>query len=77
MIKKQKFKIRYNNKATSDKDCWRVIADDEEILVEGISVHGSITTTKDFMKDINQFKYHITCTGVLEIKDNIAYITCL
>ena len=76
-MKKQNFKIRYNNKATSDKDCWRIIADGEEILVEGISVNGSISTTKDFMPDINQFKYHITCTGVLEIKDNIAYITSL
>ena len=76
-MKKQNFKIRYNNKSTSDKDCWRIIADGEEILVEGISVNGSISTTKDFMEDINQFKYHITCTGVLEIKDNIAYITSL
>jgi hypothetical protein len=76
-MKKQTFKIRYNTAATSDKNCWRVISDGEEILVDGISVSGNITTTKDFMEDINQFKYHITCTGVLEIKDNIAYITSL
>jgi hypothetical protein len=76
-MKKQTFKIRYNTSATSDKNCWRVIADDKEFLVDGISVTGNVTTTKDFIEDINQFKYHITCTGVLEIKDNIAYITSL
>jgi hypothetical protein len=76
-MKKQTFKIRYNTAATSDKNCWRVIADGKEFLVDGISVTGNVTTTKDFIEDINQFKYHITCTGVLEIKDNIAYITSL
>jgi len=71
------FKIRFNTAALSDKNCWRLISDGQEILVDGISVQGIITTTKDFMADSNEFKYHITCTGVLEIKDNIAYITSL
>jgi hypothetical protein len=71
------YKIRYNTQAISDENCWRVIPDgQEEILVNGIHIEGGITTTtKDFMEDMNAFKYHITCTGVLEVKDNIAYIT--
>ena len=76
-MKKQTFKIRYNTAATSDKNCWRVITEGKEILVDSISIQGNVTTTKDYMADINQFKFHITCTGVLEIKDNIAYITSL
>ena len=76
-MKKQIFKIRYNTLATSDENCWRVISDGDEILVNGISIQGNVTTTKDFIKEINQYKYHITCTGVLEVKNNIAYITTL
>lgn len=76
-MKKQTFKIRYNTAATSDQNCWRVIADGQEILVDGISIQGQVTTTKDYMEDIKDYKYHITCTGILEIRDNIAYITSL
>jgi hypothetical protein len=74
---KKIIKIRYNTQAKSDEKCWRVIPDgQDEILVNGIHIEGGITTTtKDYMEDMLAYKYHITCTGVLEIKDNIAYIT--
>jgi hypothetical protein len=73
-MKKQQFQIRYNTAATSDENCWRVIADGEEVLVDNIEINGHVTTTKDYIEDINQFKYHITCTGFIKIVDNISYI---
>ncbi len=73
-MKAQTFQIRYNTDAKSDSNCWRVIADGQETLVDNININGNVTTTKDYIQDINQFKFHITCTGVMKIIDNVAYI---
>jgi hypothetical protein len=73
-MKGQKFQIRYNTDAKSDSNCWRVISDGEEILVDNININGQVSTTKDYIEDKNQYKYHITCTGVMKIIDNVAYI---
>lgn len=68
------YQIRYNTTSTSDKDRWRLIEDGNEILVSNIEVDGYSFTTKDWMENINDYKFHLTCKGVLTIKDGIAYI---
>ena len=74
---KKTYQVRYNTNSTDDKTSWRLICDGEEILVSDIYITAETHTTKDFVKELNEYKYHISCTGYLLIKDNVAYITCL
>lgn len=68
------YKIRYNTQSTDDSTNWRLICDEEEILVEDIYITSQTNTTKDWVEELKQHKYHIICTGHLIIKDNVAYI---
>jgi len=76
-MKKQNktYQIRYNTASTNDAERWRLIEDGNEILISDIIIKGITKTTKDFVPEINDYKWHISCFGYCEIKNNIAYIT--
>jgi len=67
------YKIRFNTQSTSDVDKWRVIDGDEELLVSSVIVGDNVSTTKDYIDGVGD-KWHVSCQGVLDISDNIAYI---
>jgi uncharacterized membrane protein len=69
----KKYSVRYNTHSTSDKDRWRLLDGETEILVSDIIINSSVQTTKDYIEGLGD-KFHITTEGVCEIKDNIAYI---
>jgi adenylylsulfate kinase len=71
----KKFQIRYNNVSKTEDERWRLIADGEEMLVSDIIINGHTYTTKDWMDDIQDYKWHISCEGFVEVKNNIAYVT--
>lgn len=71
----KQFQIRFNTASTSEDDRWRLIENGTEILVSDVVVNGHTYTTKDWLEDIQQYKWHISCEGHIKIKNNIAYIT--
>ena len=71
----KKFQIRFNTVSTSENDRWRLIENGNEILVSNIIIDGHTYTTKDWMEDIQDYKWHISCEGHCEVKDNVAYVT--
>jgi uncharacterized membrane protein len=74
MNKIKKFQIRYNTQSTSDVDRWRLIEDGNEILVSDIIIDGHTFTTKDWMPELNEHKWHISCEGHCDVKNNVAYV---
>ena len=40
--KEKTYQIRYNTLSTSDKDSWRLICSDEEILVSNIIIKSKV-----------------------------------
>ena len=70
----KKIQIRYNNNSKSDVDKWRLIENENEFLVSDIIINGYAYTTKDWKHELNDYKWHITCNGSCEIKNNVAYI---
>jgi uncharacterized membrane protein len=68
------YQIRFNTHSKDDSDRWRLIENGNEIIVGHIIVDGHTSTTKDWMDDIGDFKWHISCVGYCQIKDNVAYI---
>lgn len=72
-MKEKIYQIRYNTQSKSKNDRWRLLCDGEEILVSEIKIKSKVYTTEDFIEGVG-LKYHVTCQGVLEIKDGIAYI---
>lgn len=68
------FQIRFNTVSKSEDDRWRLIEDGKETLVSNIIVNGHTYTTKDWIDDINDYKWHISCEGFCKIKNNTAYI---
>jgi uncharacterized membrane protein len=68
------FQIRFNTNSTDETNRWRLIENGKEILVSNIIVDGYTSTTKDWIEEINDYKWHISCKGHCTIKDNIAYI---
>jgi uncharacterized membrane protein len=73
--KSKKFQIRFNTVSTSEDDRWRLIEDGKETLVSDIVVNGHVYTTKDWLEEINDYKWHISCEGFCSIRNNIAYVT--
>ena len=73
--KSKKFQIRFNTVSMSEDDRWRLIEDGKEILVSNIIVNGHVYTTKDWLEEINDYKWHISCEGFCSIKNNVAYVT--
>jgi uncharacterized membrane protein len=72
---KKTYQIRYNTQSKDDSTSWRLICDNEEILVEDVYIDAQTYTSKDWIEELKQHKYHISCTGNLLIKDNVAFIT--
>lgn len=72
---KKTYQIRYNTNSQDDSTSWRLISDGEEILVKDVFITSKTYTTKDFVDEIGDYKYHISCTGHLNIKEGVAYIT--
>jgi uncharacterized membrane protein len=70
----KEYQIRFNTHSKSDSDRWRLIENGNEIIVSNIIIDGHTYTTKDWMEDINDWKWHISCQGHCNIKDNVAYI---
>ena len=65
------FKIRYNTAATSDEKCWRVInSEGKEYLVNSIRIERKCETTKDWIEETKEFKFHITTRGVLYVDES-------
>jgi uncharacterized membrane protein len=67
------YQIRYNTVSKDDTERWRLIENGNEILVSDIIIDGHTQTTKDWMPEINDYKWHISCVG----QNNIAYITTI
>lgn len=74
MKSSKKYQIRYNTVSKDDTERWRLIEDGKETLVANIVIDGSTYTTKDWMEEIQDYKWHVACEGYCEIKNNIAYI---
>ncbi len=77
MSKAKVYQIRFNTNSKSDNDRWRLIEDGNEVLVSNIIIDGHTYTTKDWIEEISDYKWHISCTGHCEIKNNVAYVTTL
>jgi len=77
MLAPKTYQIRFNTVSKSEDDKWRLIEDGNEILVSNIIIDGHTYTTKDWIEEVNDFKWHISCTGHCEIKNNVAYVTTL
>jgi len=71
------YQIRYNTVSTTENERWRLIENGNEILVSDVIVDGHTHTTKDWMPEINDYKWHISCVGHCVVKNNIAYITTI
>jgi uncharacterized membrane protein len=74
MSKTKIYSIRYNTQSTDDTNRWRLIENGKEVNISKIIINGHIFTTKDWVNEINDYKYHITCQGNCRIENNIAYI---
>jgi len=68
------YQIRFNTQSTGDHDKWRLLCNGEETLVSNIIIDSKTETTKDFINGVG-YKWHVTCTGTLTVKDGIAYIS--
>ena len=73
MDEQKTYQIRYNTASTDDSQSWRLVCDGKETLVSDIVITSKTRTTKDYIENLGN-KYHITCEGVLEVKDGVAYI---
>jgi uncharacterized membrane protein len=73
--KPKKFQIRFNVNSQSENERWRLITDGQETLVSNIIINGHTYTTMDWMEEIQEHKWHISCEGFVEVKNNIAYVT--
>jgi uncharacterized membrane protein len=69
--------IRFNTVSTTENDRWRLIENGNEQLVSDIIIDGHTYTTKDWIEEIQDYKWHISCVGHCKIKNNVAYITTI
>jgi uncharacterized membrane protein len=70
----RKFQIRFNVNSISEKDRWRLITDGEERLVSNIIIDGHTYTTMDWMEEIGEYKWHVSCEGYLTIQNDVAHV---
>ena len=73
-VNSQQFQIRFNTVSTCEEDRWRLITNGEEILVSNVIVDGHTYTSKDWMEDTQEYKWHVSCEGYVNIKNNVAHI---
>ncbi|WP_413670771.1 hypothetical protein ACEN9X_13015 [Mucilaginibacter sp. Mucisp86] len=52
--------IRYNTNSNGQTQCWRLVLDGEEILVESVQIEAPVFTSRDWIELIGQFKHHIS-----------------
>jgi hypothetical protein len=52
--------IRYNTDSNGQDQCWRLVLDGEEILVESVQIHAPVFTSRDWIEPIAKFKHHIS-----------------
>ncbi|WP_184546771.1 hypothetical protein [Mucilaginibacter sp. FT3.2] len=52
--------IRFNTESNGHDKCWRLVLDGEEILVESVSIHAPVFTSRDWIGPISKFKHHIS-----------------
>jgi hypothetical protein len=52
--------IRYNTDSNGQDQCWRLVLDGEEILVESVQIHAPVFTSRDWIEPISKFKHHIS-----------------
>ncbi|MDN3583825.1 hypothetical protein [Mucilaginibacter flavus] len=52
--------IRYNTDSNGRDQCWRLVLDGEEILVEAVNIQAPVFTSRDWIEPINKFKHHIS-----------------
>jgi uncharacterized membrane protein len=71
------YQIRFNTVSKTENERWRLIENGNETLVSDIIIDGHTQTTKDWLPEINDYKWHISCVGYCKIKNNIAYITTI
>ena len=71
----KKFQIRFNVNSTNDTERWRLITNGSEMLVSDIIINGHTYTTMDWMEEISEYKWHVSCVGYVCIENNIAYVT--
>jgi uncharacterized membrane protein len=67
--------IRYNTKSVDDTDRWRIIENGKEYLTSDIVIDNKIKTSKDWIEEISDFKWYISCQGAINQKDGIVYVT--
>ena len=71
------YQIRFNTNSKDDSSRWRLIENGKEIIVGDIIVDGHTKTTKDWIEEIGDWKWHISCVGNCVIKNNVAHITTI
>ena len=68
------YQIRFNTNSKREDEMWRLIENGNEMLVSDIIIDGHTQTTKDWLPEINEYKWHVSCVGYCTIKNNVAYI---
>jgi hypothetical protein len=63
--------IRYNTDSNGQDQCWRLVLDGEEIIVESVQIHAPVFTSRDWVESIGKFKHHISVHNCfVKINDN-------
>lgn len=57
--------IRYNTDSNGHDQCWRLILDGEEILVESVQILVPVFTSRDWIESAGRFKHHISVRNCL------------
>ncbi|MDB5136309.1 MAG: hypothetical protein JWP37_2912 [Mucilaginibacter sp.] len=70
-------KTRYNTDSNGQDQCWRLVLDGEEILVESVHINAPVSTSRDWIAPIGKFKHHISVSNcnVMIDGEGIALIT--
>ena len=58
-------RIRYNTESNGQDQCWRLVLDGEEILVEAVHINAPTFTSRDWIEPVNKFKHHISVQNCL------------
>ena len=75
-MKKSVIKIRYNTDNDGRNDYyWRALIDGKEHLMKEVFINVKSRTTKDYLADKVQYKWHITCeSDNYQIKDGVLFV---
>jgi hypothetical protein len=52
--------IRYNTESNGQEQCWRLVLDGEEVLVESVQINVPVFTSRDWIEHASKFKHHIS-----------------